>query len=67
VLFGAGNENETTPYNQNLRTIIRLNQLSCEPCEKNVCVRYGIPQCLEQLNSPMIVSEVIAHLTTASA
>lgn len=62
VLFGAGNEKETAPYNKNLRTIIRLGQLSCEPCEKNVCVRYGTPQCLERLDSAMIVSEVITAL-----
>jgi ADP-heptose:LPS heptosyltransferase len=62
VLFGAGNEAETAPYNENLRTIIRLNRLSCEPCQKNVCVRYGTPQCLERLDSTYIVSKVIAHL-----
>jgi lipopolysaccharide heptosyltransferase II len=62
VLFGAGNEKETAPYNQDKRTIIRLGQLSCEPCEKNVCVRYGTPQCLERLDSNMIVANAIAHL-----
>src|SRR5215210_6245346 len=34
ILFGAGNENNTAPYNNGLRTIIRLGQLSCEPCLK---------------------------------
>lgn len=62
VLFGAGNERETAPYNTDLRRIIRLGQLSCEPCEKNVCVRYGIPQCLERLNSLAIVEEVAGRL-----
>jgi len=62
VLFGAGNEKETAPYNQDLRTVIRLGQLSCEPCEKNVCVRYGIPQCLERLNAVAIVDEVTTRL-----
>jgi ADP-heptose:LPS heptosyltransferase len=62
VLFGAGNEQETAPYNSELRTVIRLGQLSCEPCEKNVCVRYGIPQCLERLESAQIVAEVAARL-----
>jgi ADP-heptose:LPS heptosyltransferase len=58
VLFGAGNENHTAPYNKDLRTIIRLGQLSCEPCEKNVCVRYETPQCLERLDSMNIVNHV---------
>jgi heptosyltransferase II len=62
VLFGAGNEQETAPYNSELRTIIRLGQLSCEPCEKNICVRYGTPQCLERLDSLQIVNEVVSQL-----
>lgn len=62
VLFGAGNEQETAPYNKELRTVIRLGQLSCEPCEKNICVRYGIPQCLERLSSARIITEVTARL-----
>jgi heptosyltransferase II len=62
VLFGAGNERETAPYNNDLRTIIRLGQLSCEPCERNICVRYGTPQCLERLDSMQIVEEVMMQL-----
>lgn len=58
VLFGAGNEAETAPYNQQFRSIIRLNELSCEPCEKNICVRFGTPQCLERLNTQKIISEL---------
>jgi lipopolysaccharide heptosyltransferase II len=58
VLFGAGNENNTAPYNKANLTVIRLGQLSCEPCMKNVCVRYDIPQCLEQLSSHAIVQTV---------
>jgi len=62
VLFGAGKESNTAPYNRNLRNIIRLGQLSCEPCEKNVCVRYGTPQCLERLDTNRIVETVKLHL-----
>jgi heptosyltransferase II len=58
VLFGAGNENNTAPYSKELRKIIRLGELSCEPCTKNVCVRYGVPQCLERLNSIKIAEEL---------
>ncbi len=66
VLFGAGNEQHTAPYNKTLRTIIRLGQLSCEPCEKNVCVRYPTPQCLERLNTIAIVNEVVRQQNTGS-
>jgi heptosyltransferase-2 len=62
VLFGAGNEKNTAPYNQRLRTVIRLGQLSCEPCTKNVCIRYGLPQCLERLDTPMMIATVKQHL-----
>ncbi|HVE60680.1 MAG TPA: lipopolysaccharide heptosyltransferase II [Chitinophagaceae bacterium] len=61
VLFGAGNEKNTAPYNSENRQIIRLGQLSCEPCEKNVCVRYGIPQCLERLDTQKIVSAIFSQ------
>lgn len=62
VLFGAGKETNTAPYNKELRNIIRLGQLSCEPCEKNICVRYGIPQCLERLDSQRIIETAKLHL-----
>lgn len=61
VLFGAGNESITAPYNQN-KTIIRLGQLSCEPCEDNKCKRYGVPKCLTHLSEGIITNEVIKHL-----
>ncbi len=62
VLFGAGNENNTAPYNFENRHIVRLGQLSCEPCEKNICVRYATPQCLERLDSQLISEAVKMHL-----
>jgi lipopolysaccharide heptosyltransferase II len=62
ALFGAGNENNTAPYNKDFRTIIRLGELSCEPCEKNVCLRFGTPQCLERLHTDRIVETVKSHL-----
>jgi lipopolysaccharide heptosyltransferase II len=63
VLFGAGRESNTAPYNKELRNIIRLGELSCEPCEKNVCVRYGTPQCLERLDSSRIIETVKLYLS----
>lgn len=64
VLFGAGNENNTAPFTKHLRTIIRLGQLSCEPCEKNTCIRFGTPQCLELLDSTFIVNTVLQQLNS---
>jgi ADP-heptose:LPS heptosyltransferase len=67
VLFGAGNEANTAPYNAGNRTNIRLGKLSCEPCLKNKCVRYDIPQCLEQLNSYGIVATLTQQLNKNAA
>ena len=63
VLFGAGNENNTAPYNKNNRTIIRLGQLPCEPCVSNTCKVYGLPECLIRLDENIIVSAVTHALT----
>jgi lipopolysaccharide heptosyltransferase II len=62
VLFGAGNEANTAPFNVGWNRVIRLNALSCEPCLKNKCVCYDLPQCLERLDSAMIVNEVKSML-----
>jgi len=62
VLFGAGKESNTAPYNKDLRNIIRLGELSCEPCEKNICIRYGTPQCLERLDSKRIIETIKLHM-----
>lgn len=56
VLFGAGNENNTSPYQKDKLKVIRLGKLSCEPCTKNVCVQFGTPQCLELLETAEILS-----------
>ncbi len=58
VLFGAGNENNTAPFNKNNSTIIRLGQLPCEPCVSNTCKVYGIPQCLVRLDEHLIVTAI---------
>ena len=62
VLFGAGNENNTAPYNKKHRTIIRLGKLNCEPCTNNTCKLYGVPECLLQLdeiNIAAIISDLL--------
>ncbi|MBS1512774.1 MAG: lipopolysaccharide heptosyltransferase II [Bacteroidetes bacterium] len=66
VLFGAGNENNTAPYNAVNRTIIRLGQLPCEPCVSNTCKVFGTPQCLLQLDEQKIVDAVTALLHQSS-
>lgn len=58
VLFGAGNENNTAPWNADKRTIIRLGKLTCEPCVRNECVQFDTPQCLELLETSAIVEAV---------
>jgi len=63
ILFGAGNENNTAPYNKSNRTILRLGQLDCEPCVSNTCKLYGIPQCLVRLDEHVIASAVNLALT----
>ena len=59
VLFGAGNENNTAPYNKINRSIIRLGQLPCEPCVNNICKVYGTPECLIRLDENVITQEVM--------
>ena len=58
VLFGAGNENNTAPYNKHNRSIVRLGQLACEPCVNNTCKLYGVPECLVQLDESLIAAQV---------
>ncbi|RYY40499.1 MAG: glycosyltransferase family 9 protein [Chitinophagaceae bacterium] len=58
VLFGAGNENNTAPFNRANSTVLRLNELSCEPCLKNRCVCYETPQCLERLDTALILQQI---------
>jgi lipopolysaccharide heptosyltransferase II len=57
VLFGAGDEKNTAPYNKDRLTVLRLGQLPCEPCVKNIC-QFGSPKCLEQLDVQKIVQAV---------
>ena len=59
VLFGAGNENNTAPYNKTNRSIIRLGQLTCEPCVSNTCKLYGTPKCLVMLDENIIVQQIV--------
>jgi ADP-heptose:LPS heptosyltransferase len=57
VTFGAGDENSTAPYNKDRLVGLRLGQLPCEPCVKNIC-KFGLPKCLEHLEVARIVDSV---------
>lgn len=60
-LFGAGNEYNTGPYNQENSSIIRSGLLDCEPCVKNIC-KFGIPKCLLNMDDRLIVDSVLRAL-----
>jgi lipopolysaccharide heptosyltransferase II len=65
VLFGAGNENNTAPYNKQNLTVIRYGKLSCEPCVKNTCELYGIPKCMELIDELQIINALRVYLQHA--
>ena len=62
VLFGAGNEFNTAPFNKQNRMIIRYGQLNCEPCVKNTCKLYDVPKCMEMLDELQIISALHLYL-----
>lgn len=65
VLFGAGNEYNTAPYNKQNLTVLRYGQLSCEPCMKNTCELYTIPKCMELLDGLQIINTLSLYLRNA--
>jgi ADP-heptose:LPS heptosyltransferase len=56
VLFGAGNEHNTAPYNKDKLTVIRYGKLECEPCLSNTCKLYGVPRCMQLIDELEIVA-----------
>lgn len=60
VLFGAGDERNTAPYNKEILRIVRIN-LDCSPCLKNTC-KYKVPICLENIEEETIVNAVFKFL-----
>jgi len=62
VMFGAGNEQNTAPYNKEKLTVLRAGQLNCEPCVCNECKLYGIPKCMELLDDLQIVTLLQIHI-----
>lgn len=65
VLFGAGNEHNTAPYNKQGLTILRYGKLSCEPCVKNTCKLYGIPKCMQLIDELQIINTLSVYLPHA--
>jgi lipopolysaccharide heptosyltransferase II len=65
VLFGAGNEHNTAPYNKQNLTIMRYGKLSCEPCVKNTCELYGVPKCMELLDELQMINTLGLYLQHA--
>ncbi|WP_426668496.1 glycosyltransferase family 9 protein [Mucilaginibacter sp. McL0603] len=65
VLFGAGNEFNTAPYNKQKLTVLRAGKLECEPCVRNTCKLYGIPKCMQLLDEMEIVNTLSLYLNHA--
>ncbi|MBD1392530.1 glycosyltransferase family 9 protein [Mucilaginibacter glaciei] len=65
VLFGAGDENNTAPYNKKVLSVLRYGQLECEPCVRNTCELYGVPKCMELLDEIKIINALSLHLKDA--
>jgi lipopolysaccharide heptosyltransferase II len=62
VLFGAGNEHNTAPYNKQKLNILRYGKLDCEPCLKNTCKLYGVPKCLQLIDELSIIANLARYL-----
>ena len=56
VLFGAGNEFNTGPYNKENAQIIRTS-FECTPCVSNKC-KFGLPKCLLALEVGDIINRI---------
>ena len=65
VIFGAGNEQNTAPYNHDKLQIIRAGKLACEPCLNNECKLYGVPKCMEIIEESSIIGALGIYLKHA--
>lgn len=62
VLFGAGNELNTAPYNKENLKVLRAGKLECEPCVRNTCKLYGIPKCMQLIDEFEIINALSLYL-----
>ncbi|MBB6110751.1 lipopolysaccharide heptosyltransferase II [Mucilaginibacter lappiensis] len=65
VLFGAGNEYNTAPYNKQNLIVLRYGKLTCEPCVRNTCKLYGVPRCMELLDELQIINTLSQYTNYA--
>jgi len=62
ALLGAGDPSRVRPWNEENRTIIRLEEpLPCMPCRQNHC-KLGTVECLEKLSVARIGEAVLRYL-----
>jgi lipopolysaccharide heptosyltransferase II len=57
VLFGAGNEQNTAPYNLGKCSVIRADGISCAPCVSNTC-RFGHVQCMHSIDESSVIETI---------
>lgn len=55
VIFGAGDERKTRPFNSRNLKIIRKPNLECAPCISNKCI-FHTPKCISELNMERVVT-----------
>lgn len=55
VIFGAGDERNTRPFNSRNLKIIRKPDLECAPCVSNKCI-FQTPKCISELNMERVVT-----------
>ncbi|MBN2406771.1 MAG: glycosyltransferase family 9 protein [Elusimicrobia bacterium] len=61
VLFGAGDEKNTAPYNRKDLVIVKAEGISCAPCVSNEC-SMGSPRCLEEIDTEEIIDYAMDKL-----
>ncbi len=63
VLYGAGDERNTSPYHRENSFGFRVQGLDCAPCISTTC-KFGEPKCLAQMQSAEIVQTAVSLLQT---
>jgi heptosyltransferase-2 len=65
ALFGAGNELNTAPFNNHQLHVLRAGKLVCEPCLRNKCMLYDLPECMNLLDEKQIIRYLKLYLPDA--
>lgn len=61
VLYGAGDERNTSPYHRENSFGFRVKGLDCAPCVSTIC-KFGEPKCLAQMPAADIAQKVAETL-----